>query len=820
MAPLQFGCLCLSAVAASLLFMPSRAEACSATSAVRNGVDVVDVVCQNGDLAVNPFATSNTASGGVVTGAGDDTLTMTGGSMLVRVDRAVPVDSGRTNLKVLATFIDMGPGNDLVVISGGQIGTAADPVSIFLDSVGGPIGVDTFRMSGGTITGSVFGLGGGNTYDVSGGTIGGTIFAGSQNDTVAISGSVHIGAATGEVDSVGLEDGNDRFTMTGGTLDGSVSGGAGDDLITVSGGTIGSFVVGNDGTDSITILGGTIAGDVDAESVTIGGGTVGGDISGISAHTLIIDDSLSADAINLRNGVVFTGTAAVASIANTDLAAGGAKTQNFTGFASVTADNSTLAFGPGAVGIGVLALTNGSTLFTSGAVTMPGTVSVTNSTITMANGVAGDVLTLGGLALNNARLGVDVNQGTAQADQLVTGVLTTTGANVVAVNLLGTPSFTTTTTIPIITSAGAAPAAFAATGLPGTQASLFTYQLVATPTGLALQIAPGNFGPAAVVQDATDVSTVETVLDALNGIKNDAIDFDTGLGNGSGATLVPISDTFGVFASGQLAHTEHDGFDISVDGFTGAGPSFGADEFSAAISFDFNLAKMLDIDNQYGINLGLFGGYASIDVDLDDVFIQTGHGENRSGMFGGYGLFRKELNYALIAATAFLGNSDITNDILGSTGSYDTTGYAVTASLGHIFMIGDRTRFDLRGGVLGVHFDGDDYADSKGNVMGGSEIEFGAVKFEPGIYEDIPLDNGMTFSPYARGELQQRFGYKNTASVDGLPIEFDDADFSAALSAGFNLKMSQTATMSGEVRGKLSSDSTTLGAKLGLKIAF
>ena len=189
-------------------------------------------------------------------------------------------------------------------------------------------------------------------------------------------------------------------------------------------------------------------------------------------------------------------------------------------------------------------------------------------------------------------------------------------------------------------------------------------------------------------------------------------------------------------------------------------------------------------------------------------------------MFGGYGLFRKEFNYALIAATAFLGNSDVSNDILGSEGSYDTAGYAVTSSIGHIFMIGDRTRFDLRGGVLGVHFQGDDYTDTAGIAMSGSEISFGAVKFEPGIYADFPLDNGMTISPYARAELQQRFGYENTAGIEGLPIEFDDADFSAALSTGFNLKMSARATMSGEVRGRASSDSSTLAAKLGLKIAF
>jgi hypothetical protein len=65
-----------------------------------------------------------------------------------------------------------------------------------------------------------------------------------------------------------------------------------------------------------------------------------------------------------------------------------------------------------------------------------------------------------------------------------------------------------------------------------------------------------------------------------------------------------------------------------------------------------------------------------------------------------------------------------------------------------------------------------------------------------------------------------RFGYENTASIDTREVEFDDSDFSAALSTGFNLKMSKTATMSGEVRGKLSADAWTVGGKLGLKVAF
>ncbi|WP_292632808.1 autotransporter outer membrane beta-barrel domain-containing protein [Mesorhizobium sp.] len=65
------------------------------------------------------------------------------------------------------------------------------------------------------------------------------------------------------------------------------------------------------------------------------------------------------------------------------------------------------------------------------------------------------------------------------------------------------------------------------------------------------------------------------------------------------------------------------------------------------------------------------------------------------------------------------------------TGSYDTKGYAVTASVGHIFELGERTRFDLRGGLLGVSFRGDPYTDSGGNEFGKSRLSFGAIKFEP-----------------------------------------------------------------------------------------
>lgn len=805
-----------AALLATSLFATSDALACTATPVTRGGLPTVDIVCNTGDADVQPFATSY---GGVVnSGTGIDTLTINGGSVVVTGLTTPPVQGTPFDLDPSAGVISMGDGDDIVIMRGGAIGTAAAPLGLDLGA-----GADRFTMSGGTISGSVFGLGGGNTYTVSGGRIDGSIFAGSQDDTVNISGAAFIhGNFDIGPDAVGLEDGDDTFTMTGGTLVGAVSGGNGDDLIFISGGSVGSVDAGA-GDNDVVISGGTVVGNVNADHLTLTGGTIGGDITGISENTLFIDDAASPAPIVLTNGATISGIGAGgnAQIFNTDLGAGGAKTLVFSNFQSVSLDNSTLGFGTGAQGIGLLALANGSTLYAFGNVNMGGgNVTVTNSTLTMLNGIAGNTFTVGGITFSNGTLGLDVNQRTLQADQVVANTFGGTGVFNIA--LIGTPVFSQPTDIPIVTTTGGPiTGSFTAQGLPGSQASLFTYQVLPGGAGgFVLRITPANFGLALTPQNALDVSTIQTALDALDGINDDAIEYVLGLANG--AKRIQIADNFGVFASGQFAHTEHDGFEVTSGPLTADGPSFDANDFSAAISIDFDAARHFGFDKEYGLNLGLFGGYASTDVQLDSLlgFDVVGDANNKSGMFGAYGLLRREYTYALLSGIAFLGESEVSNGFLASDGDYSTEGYAITGSVGHIFALSDDVRFDARGGLLGVAFNGGDYADSNNNQFGGSQISFGAIKLEPGIYMDRPLENGMIFSPYARAELQQRFGYSNTATIDTREVSFDDADFSAALSTGFNLKMSKTATMSSEVRGKLSSDSWTVAGKIGLKVAF
>ncbi|MFB9983824.1 hypothetical protein ACFSQQ_04775 [Mesorhizobium kowhaii] len=742
------------------------------------------------------------------TGLSIEVADVSGGTYGIRA-----LHGGIGALKITATGTVKGNGgsgiyarNDSAATGSATTVTVQDSATVSGSTVGVELVSGTGRAAGVDNAGSIAGATGilANT-------------AGSV--TITNAGSI-TGTGGTAIDLTGA--GASTINQQGGTITGNVVGGAGNDNVTVSGGTIDGSVAGGSGIDHVAVSGGTIKGGIDAESVTLTGGEIKGNISGISGNTLFIDGTVTDPVF--RNGVVFSGTNAVAIIKNTDLSAGGTKTQLFEGFDSVTVDPSTIKFGTGSNSINLLNLVDGSTLIINGNAGLSGTANVIGSTITMLDGVADDTFTLGGLALNNAKLLLDINQQTVQSDQLIASAFSATGANIIIVNLLGTPQFAQATDIPLIVStSGPVTGTFDVQGIPGTPGSLFTYEIVTGPNGgLFLRATPANFGIAAAPTSATNAGAVTVAIDALYGINRDALDADLNLSPATGGAMVPVSSSFGVFASGQFAHTEHDGYDISGGGLNGPGPSFDANDFSAAISLDFNAAKHFQFDNEYGLNIGIFAGYASTDVNLGAFrgFDAIGEGTNKAGMFGGYALFRKNYDYALVSASGFIGGSDVTNGVLGTTGSYDTEGYAVTASVGHIFKLGERTRFDLRGGLLGVSFRGDPYTDSGGNEFGKSKLSFGAIKFEPGIYGDYTLSNGMVLSPYARFELQQRFGYKNTTEIDTREIDFDDADFSAALSTGFNLKMSELTTVSGEVRGKASSDSSTIGAKLGVKIAF
>ncbi len=765
--------------------------------------------------------------GSIAGGVSAMNLTMTGGAIGGSI-------YGMTN-----TDSTVDPDNPVVTnsntfnISGGSIGTEAERAEIFLQD-----GDDAFNMTGGTVFSSIDGGDGNDAFAFSGGTVTGNINGGTGNNTFTVAG----GTVNG---NIGGSGGVNSFAMTSGAVNGNVSvndaqigGGTVDGNVTAASVTIhGGAVEGNIGngespTGNFWMTSGSVGGNIDASSFDIDGGSVGGNVSGLT--TLLMHENYDHEGVSapiqFRDGVTFSGTNATGYLEGTRFTD---RSQNFTGFSTLTLNDSVIGFG-GDQGIDSIIANNGSVIRTTGnfslldqAGTGLGTLALDRSSLSMYNGIAGDSFTVGALTMNDSSILIDYDQDGGAIDSLVVtpgGASTITGDNLIRVNILGTPVLDRESDIAVIQTGSAIdPALFRVEGIDGTLSSLYNYEMIGDPAGgLTLRASP--VGTTGDPLSPVNTTILSTSLNQLNDITDANIADAFGLTTASGGGAAAAGNggiPFGIFSTGQLARSHYDGF--RVVGTGQSTPNYSSTEMSMAASLDWNASEYFGFDQQYGLNIGVFGGYASSDVDLGSFlsFASAGSAINRSGLFGGYTLFRKERSYLVFSAIGLLGNTDVTNGLLNnSTGSYNTQGAAVTLSAGHIFSLTDTVRFDLRGGVLAARFTGDDFTDSIGVKYGKSEVSFGGLKFEPGIYMDHKLDNGMSISPYLRAEFQQLLGYKNKSGIGGVNYEFDTATFSAALSGGANLQINPTTTLSSEVKVKASADSRSIAGKLGIKFAF
>ncbi len=190
------------------------------------------------------------------TGAGNDSVTITGGT--------ITVDPGNidSNAAIGALSIQQEDGRDRLEISAGTVEGAINQGA----------GIDTFVMSGGQIAA----LNQASDLDVaqiSGGRIVGLFFAG---DDVTMSG--------GRIGTVDLEQANNILRMSGGQIDNDVLAQQNNDTLILSGGSIGGTVNFRNGDNSFTVTGGSIGGNVQSGTGTDtftwdGGGTIGGSVT-------------------------------------------------------------------------------------------------------------------------------------------------------------------------------------------------------------------------------------------------------------------------------------------------------------------------------------------------------------------------------------------------------------------------------------------------------------------------------------------------------------------------------------------------------------
>ena len=443
--------------------------------------------------------------GGVGLDIGDGIVTMSDGQVDGDVIGQVGNDRFAQSGGIIGGTVNLGEGNNALTLSGGNIGAGI---------VTGA-GSDAIQMLGGTVHGAIVTGAGDDSFAMSAGTAD-SLDLGAGRDTFTLTGGHLRGAVTnadvvnvggGRVGSIGLDSGDGTVTMSNGQVDGDITGQGGNDRFTLSAGTIGGTVNLGDGNNTVDLGGGSVGGGIvtgagddqfrwhalaQVSTVALGSGNDGATLTGLddpaTAGLNRLDggpgtDTLTLDRSDLGSKGRFAGFESVNLVnashltLDTDLALGDAQSPTLrpseagpvAGTLNIDA-TSTLNVPASAA---VLAAAPGQRVAVSNA----GTIDLTQGPAAGARlSVAGNYTGQDGRLLTRAVLGAD----DSPSDRLIVSQGTVSGSTTLVVTPTtgGAGALTTGDGIPLVLVSGgtSAPGAFALHG-GSLQAGPYTYLL-------------------------------------------------------------------------------------------------------------------------------------------------------------------------------------------------------------------------------------------------------------------------------------------------------------------------------------------------------
>lgn len=312
----------------------------------------------------------------------------------------------------------------------------------------------------------------------------------------------------------------------------------------------------------------------------------------------------------------------------------------------------------------------------------------------------------------------------------------------------------------------------------------------------------------------------EQLLDVQNYI---ATDVANAVQAGAGITGL-------VGPTARCAFSNQDGTGYSASGpgidVTGDTAGFSSTECSVigSVAFDFSEAEIFGAGSQFSV--GLFGGYANLDIDFDltdaaaalDI-TEGNHSKNNSWLVGGYATVVKDGFYAVGSGAYMAGKTEITDRIEAAFADYDNSAYSASLTVGKYMALSGTWNIDVRGGLQYVDHTGDAFVDSVGNEFSESKVNYWQGQVSVGLFGAIPV-NDVIYRPYVRAGISSKFGGESTINVNGVDFDFDNDDVLFNTSAGVNVLLSEKLNLNTEIFGDFGSDETTVGGKIGLKYQF
>lgn len=763
-----------------------------------------------------------TFDGSLVSTGGNEIINISGGTVNGVLSTNGVATINMTNGAVLGFGVEFGDGEALsigpggtyaITIDGGTVGTVQGGLNSDEITINDGLAQNVLSLGGddlieigpdAVVSGVVNGFTGNDVLNLSG--VIGEVLGGNGDDTFVIDNASISGAVFGDTATPETGTGNDQFTIANSIINGGLFAGPGDDTIDVSGSFSGDLS-GGAGNDTFTLtnaqIDGSLSGDEGNNVFNLTNSTIDGDLFAGTG---------TMDTITATNSTV-TGTVDAVEIVNLS---------GFIGAADFDA-------------VGVTFNINGATELRQVGGEGFTNADLTNSTVNMIDRAADDSITVGSVFASNTTVGIDVNPITEERDLVnVTGEFTPgPEANTLLVEFLEDPLTAGERVIPIIVADSADP-----TGAVEVPEEIFVAQATSPSFLAALSILQNgdNFFLRVTPDDGT-ITNPTAPSNAVNAIDGNAVvqdvvqdTVDRAIGFGAPTAGVAITPTFGVFANGTAGSIFHDGFDVTGPGFDGTTPTFRADNVSVIGTAELDASAEFGLED-IGVRLSGFGGYARSDVDLS-TFIPgvgitpfRGSAVNDAGVVGASVLGSQivglgNLNYGLLAAAGFFGNTDLVLANTGATGSYDTRGVVVSAKAGRNIAVSDTVRLDVRFSGTFAGFFGDPFTDSLGNEFGETRTTFGLLAFEPGVSTVVPVGDYF-LQPFGRLLLQGRVGYNNEAELAANTFEFDDdSDVTIGLSVGANIQFNDVVSAGANIDVRASEDQSAILGKLGVKFTI
>ncbi|MGQ0671417.1 MAG: autotransporter outer membrane beta-barrel domain-containing protein [Hyphomicrobium sp.] len=294
---------------------------------------------------------------------------------------------------------------------------------------------------------------------------------------------------------------------------------------------------------------------------------------------------------------------------------------------------------------------------------------------------------------------------------------------------------------------------------------------------------------------------------------------NTGFAAGAAAGLP------GVFPTGRLAHSEHDGQTVSNgnDRFKLAG--YDVDEYSGYVNLQFEGRPSANSV----LRIAPFIGGANVDVGYDG---NLANADNDSMMGGVNILYAVGQTYGVVLVAFDSGKTSYDLPTINQEGRYRTTGYALTAALGHTMQAGNNIFVDVRGGLAYSEHEGDghttrtnDPANSVPITIGKSQHELFTGSLNMMLF--TVWNTGETrVRPFVKGGVKFEFDEDNTLElpaqlgIQAGKLSFEDDDIYFNVESGLHINVGQNWDFVGSGYYEGSGDEDIFGGRFAIQYKF